>query len=412
MNKIFATVLLAFSALSFGQDLMPISGDSINTGQEINLSSFNYYASNSFNNDLTNKFIYGGNIDSTLKTFNQSKLGRINSFGGEFEQKLEYINFNVTPIKKWSNLGLVFSVEDMNYISSNISSDLYNIAFFGNQNYLGDTMNFAFSHAQYLHLQKISVGLISKNSRSSLKLSFVSGNKSVEYRLGDTWMYSSALSDSIKFNLNAEGFSTDSTNSYFSSKGQGFAIDLNHNFIYFNKKQNKQVINFKLGNIGAIFWNNKTNYSYVDSSNVYSGFDVLNLFNGDSTALQISSDTLGIIRQQKSRAQLLPFELSIQKLANRYSDQKLQLIFGFKSIISSDYKPYLFIGAYYAPIDNLSISSRLAYGGFGGFKMGLNANYFMNNTLQISVGTYDLVGFISPKYGFGKSLHFSTRIKF
>ena len=273
-------------------------------------------------------------------------------------------------------------------------------------------MDFSFSHFQYQHYQKISVGLISKSSRSSLKLSFVSGNKSIDYRLGDTWMYSSALSDSINFNLNAEGHYTDSTTSYFSSKGQGFAFDLNHNFVYFNRQQKKQVINFKLGNLGVVFWNNNTTYNYVDSTSTYSGFDVSNILFGDSSAFQLSSDTLGIISQQKSKPELLPFELSIQKLANRYSDQKLQLIFGFKSIISSDYKPYLFLGAYYAPIEKLSISSRLAYGGFGGFKVGLNANYFLNNTLQVSVGSYDLVGFISSKYGFGKSLHFSAKIKF
>jgi len=413
MNKIITIALFAFTSVSFGQDLMPIyGGDSINTGHEINISSFNYYASNSFNNDLTNKFIYGGNIDATIKNFNQGKLGRINSFGGEFEQKLEYINFNISPIKGLPNLGFIVGIEDINYVSSNMASDLYNIAFFGNQNYLGDTMNFSFSHLQYLHYQKFSIGLISKTSRSSLKISFVSGNKSIEYRLGNTWMYSSELSDSIKFNLNAEGFRTDSASSYFTSKGQGFAFDLNHNFIYNNRKGKKQVLNFKLGNLGVIFWNNNTTYNYVDSANTYSGFNALDLINGTASTSNLSSDTLGVFSKQRSKAELLPFELSIQKLANRNSDQKLQLIFGFKSIISSDYKPYLFVGGYYAPTESLSLSSSIAYGGFGGFKMRLNANYFLKNTLRISIGTYDLIGFISPKYGFGKSLHFSTRIKF
>ena len=100
MNKIITTILLGLSSISFSQDLTPITSDTLNTGHEINISSFNYYASNSFNNDLTNAFIYGGYIDSTMKSFNQSKLGRTNSFGGEFEQNIEYINFNVTPLKK------------------------------------------------------------------------------------------------------------------------------------------------------------------------------------------------------------------------------------------------------------------------------------------------------------------------
>ena len=88
------------------------------------------------------------------------------------------------------------------------------------------------------------------------------------------------------------------------------------------------------------------------------------------------------------------------------------MIFGFKSIITSDYKPYLFVGAYYSPNQKFGISSRLAYGGFGGFKVGLNANYWVKDKFEVAMGTYDLVGFASAKYGFGKSFNFSTRIKF
>ena len=62
--------------------------------------------------------------------------------------------------------------------------------------------------------------------------SFVNANKGIDYRLGNTWMYSSALSDSINFNLNAEGHYTSGNNPYFSTAGAGFALDLNHNFIY------------------------------------------------------------------------------------------------------------------------------------------------------------------------------------
>ena len=325
---------------------------------------------------------------------------------------MEYINYNITPVKKWTNYGLIIGVEDVNFVSSNLSSDLYNTVFYGNSNYLGDTLDFSFSHLQYQHYQKVSFGLIHKTYKSSLKVSFVSGNRSIDYRLGNTWMQSSVLSDSIKFNLNAEGHFTDSTQSYLSPKGYGFAFDLNHNFIYYNRDGKRQVINFKLGNLGVVFWNDKTNYNYVDSSSTYSGFDLTDFLGSDFTTQQLTSDTLGIFSDKRSKMELLPFELSVQKLADRYSDKKIQVIFGFKSIITSDYKPYLYVGAYYSPNQKFGLSSRLAYGGFGGFKVGLNANYWVKDKFEIALGTFDLVGFISPKYGFGKSLNFSTRIKF
>ncbi|HIP36036.1 MAG TPA: hypothetical protein EYG85_04210 [Crocinitomix sp.] len=409
------TLILAFiiSVYSHSQEITRVFSDTTNQGHEIEITSFNYYASNSFNNELTDKFIKGGEITQSIKDFNQSKLGKLNSFGGEIEQRILYFNYDITPLKNRPNLGLVFSLEDVNYISTNISSDLFNTIFYGNQNYLGDTMDFSFSHAQYIHYQKIGFGLLHKKYKSYLKVDFLLGNRLENYRLGDTWMYSSSASDSIKFNLNAEGYSSDTIKSYFDSKGYGFSFDFEHNFIYVDKKKRSQVINIKLSNFGVIFWDKNTRFTYVDSANVFSGFEITDLLSRDSSSAPLySTDTLGFFNGLRQHAEVLPFEISIQKLANRYSSQKLQFIFGLKALISSDYRPYGFFGAYYSPISSLGLSTRLAYGGFGGLKLGLSANYFIKNKFQVHLGTYDLIGFILPKYGFGKSLNISMNIKF
>jgi len=410
-NLVFISSFFCLT-FSYSQSYSPIFGDTLNIGHHLTISSFNYYASTSFNNNLTNKFIFGGNINPEIKNFNQSNLRNSNAAGGKAEQKIEYVNYNITPFKKIENYGLLISLEDINLFSSNISTDLYNSLFYGNQNYLGDTMDFSYSHLQHLHYQKISIGLVHKKLNSSIKLGFVMGNKSIDYRLGDTWINSSPTSDSIQINLNGEGHYSDNTSNYFEPKGYGFSFDFEHNIIYKNKKGKSNVINFTLGNIDVIFWNSNTNHHYVDSKNTYSGFDIRSLINRDTSKTLISIDTLEIFSKTQSLAKLLPFELSMQKLANRFLDQKFQVIFGLKAIILSDYKPYMFVGAYYSPNQKIGISSRLAYGGFGGFKGGLNANYWIRNKFEIAIGTYDVLGFISKKYGYGKSLHFSARLKF
>jgi hypothetical protein len=272
-------------------------------------------------------------------------------------------------------------------------------------------MDFSYSHFQYQHYKKIGIGVINKTNNTKLKLSYVNGNQSLNFRLGDTWMQSSLQSDSIKFNLNGEGKMTDSTSSYFEAKGHGFAVDFEHNFIYSDKKDRQQVLNLKLSNFGAVFWDNATTFYTIDSANVYSGFELNQLINRD-TSNEYSIDTLGIVDYKKSYAELLPFEISIQKLANRNSDQKLQLLFGLKAIMTSDYRPYLFVGGYYAPIENLGLSARVSYGGFGGFKAGLSANYWIQDKIELGIGTFDLIGVISNQYGFGKSVNFNANIKF
>jgi len=95
----------------------------------------------------------------------------------------------------------------------------------------------------------------------------------------------------------------------------------------------------------------------------------------------------------------------------RNSDKKLQAILGFKAILTSDYFPYLFGGVYYAPTDNFSGSTRLSYGGFGGLQWGIDLNYWLKDKVYIGLGTFDMIGNISKKYGFGRSVNLSAHFK-
>jgi hypothetical protein len=375
------------------------------------MTSFNYYASNHFNNDLVNQFIFGGEITNDIKDFNQNKLGRMNVIGGEIEQKLEYHNFNLTPFKKYPQLAMTFAAEDINFFSANISSDLFSTVFYGNKSYLGDTMDFSFSHIQNLHFQKIGFGVIHKKTKSYVRLNFLLGNKSLNYRVGDSWLYSSPASDSISLNMNFDGYRTDTSKSYYEYKGYGFSFDFEHNFIYKDHKDRMQVYNLKLSNFGMVFWDDQTTFNYVDSTYKYSGFELSELLNRDSTSTPLLPDSLGILQKQQTKVEVLPFEISLQKSANQLTDQKLQIIYGLKALVSSDFRPYVFAGAYYAPFKSFSLQSRLAYGGFGGFKVGLGLNYFLNQTFMISLSSYDVIGYVSSKYGYGKSLNFALRLK-
>ncbi len=412
MRSILSICLIASISLVSAQELNFVFEDTANNDPLIKISSFNYYSSNRFNNELMDKFIFGGNITTEIKDNNSERLKVVNTMGAESEHKIESYSPEIYPFKK-DKYGMIMSFSDNHLVSSNISKDLFNTVFYGNAPYIGDTMDFSYSHIQYQHYQKFGVGFYDKKSMSSIQISYVSGSKSINARLSDSWMHSQNSMDTIELSLAGNGIRTENFSPYLAFQGSGFAVDLNYNFSFYNKKENRQIINLKINNIGAIFWNKNTyNYS-IDSSNTYTGFDIQDFIGQDTSSSNTYNfvDTLGLIESQGAFVEVLPLELIVQKLGDRYSGQKLQAIFGFKAVLTSDYFPYLYAGVYYQPIESFSLSSRLSYGGFGGVKWGLNFNYWIKDKAYISLGTFDMIGNVSKKFGFGRSLNLSAYFK-
>jgi hypothetical protein len=389
------------------QELNPVFDDTIFDGNRLIISSFNYYASNFATNELMDKFIFGGEITTDMKDRVSNKLGRNNSIGGEVEQKFEHFNADLLPFKK-DKFGLIISLSDNHLISGNVSKDLFNTVFYGNANALNDTLDFGFSHVLYQHYLKLGVGIYNKSTLSSLTLNYVSGSRGFEGRLNDTWMYNTV--DSISFMLQGAGFRTDSSKGYWGFQGSGIALDLNYNFQFDSRNGYNQMVNLKISNIGIMAWNTNTYHYAVDSLNNYQGFNVHDFINrGDADAKVYNfNDTLGITSRQGKQIGALPIEFSLQKVPLRHSLQKLQYLAGFKTILTADYFPYLYGGLYYMPNPYFAASTRVSYGGFGGFQWGLNLNLWLKNKVYFGLGSFDLIGLASKKYGFGRSINFSA----
>ena len=411
MKKVFITLALVLSWTAFSQELTAVYEDSLTEGSLTRFSSFNYYSSNAFNNDLLDKFLFGGVITGDIKDQVTNGLKRVNSFGAEAEQTIEHYNAGFNPIGN-PKYGFVASFSDNHFVSANLSSDLFHTVFYGNSDRVGDTLDYSFSHLKYMHYQKIGIGVFDKQTLSSLRINYVAGSKQTQGRLSNSFLYSE--NDSLSLALQGAGFRTDLTSPYFAMQGHGFSIDLNYNFLFETKKGNAQIINLKISNLGLIAWNDQTNIYTIDSVTNYMGFDIKNFINQpeDAPSKQYNFlDTLGLQQEKGSIVSTLPIEFAIQKMPMRNSDKKLQAILGFKAILTSDYFPYLFGGFYYAPTDNFSGSTRLSYGGFGGLQWGIDLNYWLKDKVYIGLGTFDMIGNISKKYGFGRSVNLSAHFK-
>lgn len=409
--KQLALYIIFLPLLSSAQELTPVFEDTVNDKNVIQISSFNTYSSNKFNNDLMDKFIFGGHITPEMKDKTSGKLGGRNAIGGEVEQRIDAYLPKVNMFKK-EEYGMKLSFSDNHYFSANIPTDLFNTAMYGNGPYVGDSMDFSLAGFQYQHYQKFSVGFYHQANLSSVQLSYVTGSKAARGGLNETWMYTNSGVDSVDLTSSGDLFLTDKFSPYFAFQGHGFAIDVNYNFVFQGKTKNRQVINFKINNLGIIFWNKNTNKYFINTDASYAGFDIQDFLNQDTTTTSIDwMDTLGVSQSQSNQIDVLPLELVVQKLPDNGIDAKWQPLYGMKAIMVPEYFPYLFAGVYYRPVPSFSASTRVSYGGFAGFRWGINLNYWIKDKMYIGLGSHDVLGLASKKIGFGRSVNFSMYFK-
>ena len=305
LHLIISALMLGVFTPSFEQEAPIIFDDTVNTSSFIKISSFNHYASNRVNNQLIDKFLFGGDITQEIKDDNFDRLKGFNSLGGEFEQRIDSYSPDINPFKK-EKYGLQLSFSDNHFISANWSKDLFQTALYGNANSLGDTMDLSFVHAQYQHYQKLSFGFYDKKTFSSIQLSFVTGSKTINFHSADSWLLSHTEGDSVTLKLQAQGLNTARLFPYWAFQGAGFAIDFNYNFLFKSKQGNRQVINLRINNLGAIFWNKETQNYFVDSTTIYNGFDVKDFINRDTNKVYNFKDTMGVIISIGKYTDVLP----------------------------------------------------------------------------------------------------------
>ncbi len=404
-------IALFFAPSVMAQELMSVYEAPDEEKSVLQINSMNYYASNRYNNALTDKFLFGGTITTDIKDRALNRLGSLNSLGGQAEQELLFYTPAFSPIGD-ERYGFMVEISDHHLLSTHMASDLFQTLMYGNAGTLGDTMDFGFTHAQYLHYQKVGIGIYEKSTMSSTRLNYVLGSRAFEGRLSNSWMLSQT--DTISLQLQGAGYQTDRFSPYIGLQGSGVSVDLNYNFKFETKNGREQILNLQVNNLGFIYWNQSTIDYGVDSLVRYTGFDVQDFMNQPEGAENNYNfqDTLGIERARGNVLKALPIEFSIQKLPMRESDKKLQFIGGFKTLLTSDYFPYFYGGAYYAVSDAFTGSTRLSYGGFGRLQWGLNLNYWAGDKARISLGTFDMIGFISKTYGHGRSMHLSANFNF
>jgi hypothetical protein len=349
--------------------MLPIDkGSLIGKGQQyLIFSGVADYQSTSIGKDITKSFFYGGLIDGDMKKLSSDRHDEINRFGLEINAEFEYRNEKLQLFKD-SLIGLVVKGGIYNFSSMIYSKDLFDLAFFGNEIFIGDTANLTGSEFSSVTFQKLGFGLIDKRSKSSLAFNFIGLNNYIQGAFGDSYIYQNQALDSMTAELSGSAERAKG-NGYF--KGIGLALDIDYRFKM--KKNEDDYIHFQLlaRNLGFAVMKSE---SYNANSGLnYSSYKIEDLINAET----IFNDTdefvseLSDTSNSKNSVILLPAMFQFTKLIDPLSSKKIQGFFGFRTFLNKAYIPMLFGGLDFRAASWYRIGAQLSYGGFSQLRWGM-----------------------------------------
>src|SRR5690606_33153105 len=132
-------------------------------------------------------------IEESLKNSVQNSVQKYNRIGGEWNTQISYYNFN--DLKLGKNWGYFFQLKNRMYLDGNFSSDAFNLIFYGNKMYEGNTAKFNNTTAQFVQYQQATVGFMKTFSSSEenhtigFSLSYINGNRNSLFAAGSSSIY-------------------------------------------------------------------------------------------------------------------------------------------------------------------------------------------------------------------------------
>lgn len=366
---LIVSIVLTHSALCYTQSMLPLQQDTtlFDYSSEIIFSGVADYQSTSIGKDITKRFFYGGFIDDEMKGASSSRQQLVNRFGIDINTDIEYRNHKLDFFKD-STTGYLLKYGFYNFSGIQYTEDVFDLLFFGNSSFIGDTAFLSGSQFSSYTFQKIGFGWFDKISKSSLTINAIGVHNSLSGVINKGELYQSASIDSVDFSLDAVYKSSNSQ----TFCGFGIALDLDYRFNM--PKGDSEFIYFQLmaKNLGLVFMPD-VKQSRIQGELAYDNYTINDLLNSQ-TLFQNTDETFGLFAdtmEVQDNWRLLPAMLQFTKLIDRNSSQKLQGFYGARAYLSSSFMPMFFVGIDVHPIKRYRFGLQASYGGFSNLRWGM-----------------------------------------
>jgi hypothetical protein len=366
-------------------------------------------------NSFVSYFLNGGHISNDTKNQVSQDLHNKNTAGFEQVFGVRFVDFSAHPFKD-PNLGYYLNIEHQDHLAVSFGRDAFNLAFYGNGPYTGQTLQLAPLDFTRITYQKIGFGVVDGQSGSYAGISLVKGQNFTQVKFTKADFYTDDSTANIRFDYNTEVSRSDTNKTSWSAfNGIGLAVDLCWNFGLWRDSilpdLNKWQL--KLQNAGFVTWNNSSLYYSADSSIQYNGFSMENILKPDESLFTGNvnvNDTLKIKYKQKKYFSLLPADVVLGNVVNPYKGYWLKPLVGVRYKLMEGYTLMPYAGAVLRINKKMNVQATVSYGGFGGFRAGLKYQATIGKRVGLCIGTSGLDGLYSSNR-FGKDGYFALLIR-
>ena len=371
---ILFTIKSLYPQSSPNDELISMANKSSNFSSQISFDSEINIESNTLDNNILNKFLFGGTINQELKNIWLSQFRKNNIVNLE-------LNNGINFTKNLSSGDLLFSIYDKNHINLNINKDLLKLILNGNYEYQEELLSFNSSNLRVTRFQQYKIGynLRFKKNQISLAISYLQGNHNINIVVNEGSLFTYTNGESLDLNYNINSFITDTSSyNFLNSNGNGLAIDFSSTINF-----NRSKINFYVDNLGYIKWNRKSINNSIDSTFNFNGITINNFNNLYDSILDYNdSYNINITDQNIKYKTYITADIGVnfQQKVTLYNIKKI--MFGINSkwqplldnkklsfkkirqgIIESNYKPKIYISTE-IPYKNFSLLCNLNNGGY------------------------------------------------
>jgi hypothetical protein len=329
----------------------------------VSLYGNGYINSNSITNEFIKAYAYTYSyIDADLKQQQVDRLKSSNVVGYDIRTGL-YGQY------KLKNIRYEAGVSYRDFASVQFSPDMFNLVFYGNSMYAGQTANLDPFKLYNTNYQTFYMGARTtvgskKNMEIAGRLGFVRGGRLQKINSKNLSLYTDANGSFLTLNGKFDvAYTEDSMYATIPPmNGAGITTDL-----FYAIKGKKGTFTLELLDLGFVKWKDVATFS-GDSSYTYSGLDVENILGTggikmDPINLTSFFDNLGLTKVNKDVTYMLPATLNVSYYRNisakvSFSGSvRQQFVYGYKPRVSAKL-------AYYLKKDFVLIPT-IAYGGFG-----------------------------------------------
>lgn len=357
------------------------------------------YGSSGINNNFLEYIMFGGQLDSSTKAGFLGDLEDINRMAGEYSTNAHYIIpaklFKSENIKAYAELGM------MQAFRLDVDRDFLELALNGNAQYLGQEMSLDMQLNRF-HSQYVGIGVSMKNNALQLGLRVHKGSDFITGSSLNSSFYTSL--DAHQVDLNAElDLQYSNTRKTGIGAANGTGIGISAQYIY------DKAVKFRIEDLGMMFWSVRSKTMNVDSLYTYTGFEFNDLINNTFNTPELN-DTLGIAATNVRENMIMPFRLSVERLAIVNESHRINwtATLNYRYLYHS--LPELMGGLRYWASNSTQLDLRIGYGGYYKLHGGIGLLMNFKPGIELSLRSNAIANSLRNN-GYGYNVNIGVRVK-